>query len=643
MKNPASPIALACAALLSALPHSTPAQELPIATVVVTATRHAMLALDAPAALSVVTRRDLEARAADDLFDALRGEPGLTLQGRTIGGRKVLGLRGLDSKHTLFLIDGRRVGASDGIVGHSDFQYDWIPVEDIDRIEVVRGPLSVLYGSEAMGGVINVITRPAGDRWRTSARVDGGVATGQRGGDSQRASLRIDGPLAERLSLVAGAADSRRGALASIEDPRISELEGHRKSDVWMGLGWRPATAQRIDLDLRAGEETRVADARERSGRKRYHETVNALERSLASLGWSGDFDGDRQSAKLRAYQSRLDVENRRTAGVAINPPQRLTERVLEGQWRIARGSHALTTGFEARNELLADPGLPGGESLAEHRSLFLQDEWALRTTLNATLGVRHDRHSLYGNSTSPRAYLVWRGGSNWTLKGGVSTGFKAPNLKQIVPGARPEGPNSFLGNPALKPERSRGGELVLAFAEGARQAQLTLYQQRVSELIDVRLVSPGSVPGTGTYTYENISRARLRGLEASLVQPLGAGFTTQLAASKLSAEDGQGRPLERRPSYSASARLDWQQQAWRAGLRIERSGPQWLPATSGPAQRAPALTLAGAHAARTLANGIELSVGVDNLGNLRPVEKSALYTHAEAPRTWRMAISGQW
>ena len=129
----------------------------------------------------------------------------MSLQGRSIGGRKVLSLRGMDSKHTLFLVDGRRVGASDGVIGHSDFQYDWIAVEDIERIEVVRGPLSVLYGSEAMGGVVNVITRQAGDRWAGSGRVEGSRGRrGERGGDGHRAAVAVGGPLAAGLALRAG-------------------------------------------------------------------------------------------------------------------------------------------------------------------------------------------------------------------------------------------------------------------------------------------------------------------------------------------------------------------------------------------------------------------------------------------------------
>ncbi|HMQ74150.1 MAG TPA: TonB-dependent receptor plug domain-containing protein, partial [Rubrivivax sp.] len=220
-------------------------------TIVVTATRHAMLALDAPAAMSVVTREEIAARGADDVLDALRGETGVSLQGRSIGGRKVISLRGMDSKHTLFLVDGRRIGASDGVVGHSDFQYDWIAVEDVDRIEVVRGPLSVLYGSEAMGGVVNVITRQAGERWRGSGRVEGSVADTGRGGDGHRASVAVDGPLAAGWALRAGAAQARRGAVASPADARISELEGFDKTDGWIGLSWRPAGDHRGDLEHR--------------------------------------------------------------------------------------------------------------------------------------------------------------------------------------------------------------------------------------------------------------------------------------------------------------------------------------------------------------------------------------------------------
>ena len=641
------PIWLALAALLGAPAGAVGvASDAPVPQIVVTATRHAMLDIEAPAAMSIVTRRDIASRGADNVIEAIRGEAGVSLQGRSIGGRKVLSLRGMDSKHTLFLVDGRRVGASDGVIGHSDFQYDWIAVEDIERIEVVRGPLSVLYGSEAMGGVVNVITRQPGERWRFGVTAEGSRADDGRGGDGHRAAVHADGPLAAGLRLRAGAGRTRRSALTSPADARISEFEGRDKQDGWAGLVWQPAAGQRLDAEHRVTQEDRWADARERSGARRYHQTVNLMERTLSSLGWEADWPGATGLAtQLRAYHSVLDVENQRSAGVTINPPQRIDSRVLEGQARARFGTQDLTAGFEAHNEGLQDPGLPGGRAIAQHRALYLQHEQPLSSALRLTLGLRHDRHDLFGRQTSPRAYLVWHAGGPWTIKGGYSRGFKAPNLKQIVPGARREGPNTILGNPGLHPETSDGVELGFGWQRGDRAVQVMAFDQRVGNLIDVRLMSAGVVPGTGTYTYENLMRARLRGLESSAAGPLGGGFTGRVAYTYLDTKDGGGQRLDRRPRHSLTLRLDWQGGPWKAGLSGEHSADQRLPSLSigAPSQPVPGLTLIGAHLVRTLPAGLELTLGVDNVYDLRLSDKSPLFTHVEPPRTWRAALRGSW
>lgn len=639
-------LALAVAAGCAAAQSAT---EDPVQTIVITATRYAMLSVDAPAALSVVTRRDIEARGADNVIDAIRGETGLSLQGRAVGGRKVIGVRGMDSKHTLFLVDGRRVGASDGVIGASDFQYDWIAVEDIERIEVVRGPMSVLYGSEAMGGVVNIITRVPGERWRFGASTEASDADGGRGGGGWRLGARADGPLGGGMFLRAGVAASQVDAVASPTDPRLSELESRHKEDAWLGLAWRGLAGHRVELDHRQGTELREGGARERAGPRRYHVTTNDIERTVSSLGWDAEWGrsagGPALETQLRAYRTMIDVENRRTQGVAVNVPQRVEENVLEGQARKGFGVHALVAGFEARNESLEDPGLPGGRSILRHRSLFVQDEWRLASALTLTAGLRHDDHERYGHEWSPRVYAVWRVGGPWTVKGGYSHGFKVPNLKQVVPGARPEGPNTFLGNPDLKPERSDALELGVGYAAGALQAQLMAFDQRVDDLIEVRLVTPGPVPGIGTYTYENLAKARLRGVEASLSTPLGAGFTGALSATYLDAKNGSGQRLERRPRLSATARLDWQHGPWRSGLFVEHTGDQLLPATTpgAPAQPVPDLTLLGAHVSHTLSEGLEVALGVRNLTDVSLAEKSRLFTHAEAPRTVRLSLRGRW
>ena len=638
---------LALAAVMAAPAGAIGAEsDAPAQQIVVTATRHAMLDIEAPAAMSVVTRRDIESRGADNVMDAIRGEAGVSLQGNTIGGRKVLSLRGMDSKHTLFLVDGRRIGASDGVIGHSDFQYDWIAVEDIERIEIVRGPLSVLYGSEAMGGVVNVITRQPGDRWRFGVTAQGRLTGDSRGGDGHRAAVQADGPLTAGLALRAGAGHTRRSALTSPADVRISELEGRDKQDGWAGLVWRPAAGQRLDAEHHVTREERWADARERGGTRRYHQTVNLTDRTLSSIAWEADWPGAAGlTTQLRTYRTMLDVENQRTAGVAINPPQRIDDHVLEGQARAHLGAQDLTAGFEAHNEGLRDPGLPDGHSIAQHRALYLQLERPLTEALRLTLGLRQDHHDLFGRQTSPRLYLVWHADGPWTVKGGYSHGFKAPNLKQIVPGARREGPNTFLGNAGLRPETSDGIELGFGWQQGEHAAQVMAFDQRIDDLIDVRLVSAGTVPGTGTYTYENLVSARLRGIESSLSSPLGAGFSLGLAYTYLDARNGDKQRLDKRPRHSVTLRLDWQDGPWKAGLRGEHSAGQQLPSltTGAPSASVPGLTMIGAHLVRTLPAGLDLSFGVDNLGNLRPSDKSPLYIQVEPPRTWRTALRGHW
>ncbi len=648
-----TPLALALA-LAWALPMASRAQGAPgdasTQVVVVTASRHATLAVDAPAALSVVTREQIEARGADNVLDAIRAEPGLSLQGRAVGGRKVLSMRGLDARHTLFLVNGQRVSASDGVVGASDFQYDWLSTVDVERIEVVRGPLSVLYGSEALGGVVNVITRRPGAAWRFGAVAEALEADGGRGGDGWRAALSADGPLAAGLSLGVGVTASGLNPVASPADARLSELEGRDKTEGWLNLHWTPVAGQRVSLGHRSGDETRDGGARERSGARRYHWTFNDIARAMSDAQWEADWRnpwdaGQPLQTQLRAYRATLDVQNRRTANVPVNAPQTLQDEVIDGQVLLPLGASLWTAGMELRNEALEDPGLPGGRSLARHRSGFVQAELPLAAGVRLTAGLRADEHSLYGSELSPRVYAVWTIDSAWTLKGGYSHGFKAPNLKQIVPGTRAEGPNLVRGNAALSPELSDGVEAVLAWRRAGTEMQLVAFEHRVRDMIDLRLVAAGATPGTGTYVYENLSSARFRGLEASWLQRLGSGFTATLSYNYLEAHNATGQRLERRPRHSGAARLDWQQGPWRAGLDVQAYSGMLLPATAtgAAAVAVPAVTQVGGHLTQQLGKNLEWSLGVRNLGNVRLQDDSALYTQAEAPRTWRLTLRGRW
>lgn len=127
-------------------------------TMVVTASAIEQNLKDAPASISVITQQDLQRRPVQNLKDVLKEVPGVQLTNEG-DNRKGVSIRGLDSSYTLILIDGKRVNSRNAVFRHNDFDLNWIPVDAIERIEVVRGPMSSLYGSDALGGVVNIITK----------------------------------------------------------------------------------------------------------------------------------------------------------------------------------------------------------------------------------------------------------------------------------------------------------------------------------------------------------------------------------------------------------------------------------------------------------------------------------------------------
>lgn len=637
------PSVCAAAALL-ALAGASQAADSPDAAlprIVVSATRHAVPLADAPAAITIVDAEAVAERGTDNLLQALRVEPGVSAFGRPTGGRKSLSLRGMDPRHVLVLVDGQRISASDGLVGSSDFQLDWTGAVDIARIEVVRGPMSVLYGAEALGGVVNVITEPLTGELQARAFVEG--RDGLRGGDGHRLAAALRGGFGPALDFGIALSDARRESTPSQTDPRITAVEGRQPREAALKLQWRAAPGQRFGLDSRHGDEQRWLDARERSGLKRYHQSRHHLVRDHDALQWEADW-GEGRETLLRVYENRLAVSNVKTNGVASLRPNTLTDRVLEGQGSLPAGAGQLwTAGFELRDEQLANAGLPGGQASATHAGVYLQDEARLAPTLSLTAGARADHASRFGTEWSPRVYAVWKPAAGWVVKGGWGHGFKAPTLKQINPDYREdEGPNTYVGQAGLKPETNDSVEATLAWDTAAAGASLTAYRNRVRHLIVPVLLS--GTPASGLYQFRNIDAAVLQGLEAAAGWR-GGGWTLQAQAGLLSAHDDRGVPLEKRARRSWGLRADWAAGRWRVGGDVTtQSGLRLASAVAGqPPQVVPTLTIVNLHASAALGHGLTLRAGIDNATNLRLAPKSPLFSWEELPRSVRVGLEGRW
>jgi outer membrane receptor for ferrienterochelin and colicins len=610
-------------------------------TIVVTATATERNLDDAPASISVITREDLHQRPVQDLSDALRGTPGVVLSGVGLTRRGVR-IRGMDSEYTLTLIDGRRVNAASDAIAHADFDLGWIPVEAIERIEVVRGPMSSLYGSEALGGVVNVISRRATDAWRSSATWNGGSVAGDLGGNTYQGAFYAGGPLVEnQLGLSFYGETRHRGDIADPADERISEQEGRDSHSGNLVLTWTPDQAQRIDFSHLQGKEKRRRNALQAGSAPYVYETIDDIERRQTSFTHRGQWRWG--ESLVRAYRSTLDRENRRSRG-APTRPQHLLEDIIDGHLSLPLGErHRVTVGGEWRQEQLDDNTVAAsGHAETIQRAVFAQDEFELTDAWSLVVGSRADRHEKFGWHHSPRAYSVYHVNDRLLIKGGVGSGFKAPSLKQLSPEYSAVGGGgrfTIYGNPELKPETVTTYELAAGWRQGAWQLEAALFRNDLEDLIQTLCVANCGIRGAEVRNYINVAEARIQGLELAAKTELPAGFALDANYSWLDPEDrSTGLPLVERSRHNATARFGWEGTKLRAGLRGEYHGTQWQ--ASGTARvKLPAYTLWSLDVGYRVTDRVRLRAGIENLADERPTENSVLYAYAETGRYFNVGI----
>lgn len=628
------PTALALAWLTCLLPVASTAFASVSATnttdlkpVTVTATLSEQDTRKAPASVTLVTRTELEKVNPQNLLEAVRTVPGVTLSPRQVGGRKTISLRGMEGRHVLTMVDGRRIVATDDVVGHSDYQYGWIPMSAVERIEVIRGPMSTLYGSEALGGVINLITRKPTDHWEGEVGLHGAAT---EGGGSQRAgtvSVYAAGPLGKAASLRVSGYNASTPSLANPDDARYTELEGSRVHAGTIGTTLKPGEHQSLELNHFQGLEKRFYNDVSYAGIG--YENRYDIRRRQSDLAWRGDFGDVR--GQLRAYSGKTEITNSRTHGVAPTRPQTLEDDVIDGHVVTRMGDrHQLTAGGEARREKLQNAGLKNGHDEADHRALYLQDEATLADQLVLTTGLRYDHHDMFGHELSPRVYLVWEASPELVLKGGYGHAFKAPTLKQISPdyvGA--EGPHSFLGNGNIKPETLDSFELAADWQSGDVHLHATVFRSDVHDLITYRLLQV--IGPRRIYQYDNVDKARISGIETGFGWDINAAWSWQGGLTLLDTEDRiTGEALEYRPETSLSTHVDWTgRDGWSARVGTQRIGKQH--SSQG---ELPAYMLWNASVGRDIGAHLKLRLALENLGNVRLAEKSPLFGYAERGRT---------
>jgi len=523
---------------------------------------------DAPASISVITREDLQRKPVQNLNEVLKDVPGVQLTNES-DNRQGVSIRGLGSSYTLILVDGKRVNSRNAVFRHNDFDLSWIPAESIERIEVVRGPMSSLYGSDALGGVVNIITRKVGTQWDGTLSADTTVQEHRDRGDSGNGNFFASGPLVDDLLgvKVYGALGKRNkdqasSASGSTGQPRI---EGYTSRNANVEFSLTPDKDQDITFGYGMDRQDRDSDTLDK----------NRIERENYSLGHAGRWGV--ANTELRFYGEKIENKNAETITSKNN--------ALDGKVVIPLGDYTqfLTFGGEYRNDKLEDAVnmKNGGSVQANQYALFLEDEWHIFENLTLTGGVRMDDHENYGVNWSPRAYLVYNATDTVTLKGGWASAFKAPSLLQLSPdwlSGSCRGSCNVVGNKDLKAETSESMEFGLYYA-GQRgwledvTASATVFQNDIDDMITVirtanRSLAPSypnfagfDASGNPIFRYYNVNKARIRGLETELGLPVADKLNLRLNYTYNDARDlsnGGNKPLSELPFHTTNATLDW-------------------------------------------------------------------------------------
>lgn len=636
---------LPLAAMLTSLSLPVAADVLNLQSRVVTATATERSLQDAPASITVISREDIASRPVQDLEDVLRGTPGLQFNG--IGfGRRGISIRGMGEEQTLILVNGQRINTAASAIAHADFDLGWVPVEAIERIEVVRGPMSALYGSEALGGVVNVITRKATDEWRGNISLNGGVPDHSHGGQTHQLGVYAGGPLIENVLGLSFTGESRkRQETADRDDLALSELEGRESQSASVTLSWTPDTAQQIDLMVGSGREDRWRNMRSAGPTAPEYESHDDIEREQLSLSHTGNWSWGKST--VRAYRNTLERENSyNTSRLALsNPWQEMTDDIADASISLPLGErHLFSFGGEWRREELKDDSLASGKAKAVHRAVFLQDEIQLHEDWSLLLGSRFDKHEEYGWEKSPRAYLVYNYSDSLTIKGGGGRGFKAPTLKQLSPGYSAIGGGgqfTIRGNPDLSPELNTTYELNADYAGSGWSASAGIFQNNVKGLIQTVCVADCGIRGQELRNYENVDRARIRGLELGGEIDLPAHLHWGANYTYLDAIDrSNDQRLAGRSRHLANTHLKWTpKHSFSAQVRGEYVGSQ-VGYSRGSSYGLPAYSLWHLELSQQLTPDLTLRGGIENLSDERLADDNVLFNYPEPGRTYHVGLS---
>ena len=615
-------------ALISAFSHAAEekaVEQAEVDTVYVTAEKQLQQSLG----VSRISKDDIDKRpAANDISEFVRTMPGVNLTGNTAtgqrGNKRQIDLRGMGPENTLILIDGKPVNSRQSerisMRGERNTRGDsnWVPVEEIESITVLRGPAATRYGSGAMGGVVNIVTKKVSKEFKGQVNLYANQPQDSKEGATRRIGFNLSGPIIQDTlgfriygnlnKTDADAADINAGH----GNDSAAGVEGVRNKDIAGRLQWKISPAQTLILDSSYSRQGNIYNGDTQNSNPR-SALVNSLAdskaetarlyRSAYSLTHDGAWEwGDTKN--VISYER--TVNSHLPEGLAGGPEgsytgldfvqSRLKNLRFSSEANIPfklGADNVLTVGAEFTDSKLDDPAsntqgfkdqgktdafngisaTRGGKASQRNWAAYVEDNISLTDKTHLIPAIRFDHNSDSGRNWSPALNFSHQIGENWLVKGGIARAYKAPNLYQTNPdfilytrgqGCPLNAPNSvrcyYMGNGNLKPETSINKEIGLEFNKNGWQASATYFHNayRNKIVIGDQLIATSNI-GNWLLQWENTPKATISGIEGNLVIPLHDTLKWSNNFTYMhKSEDYQGNPLSLVPKHTINSTLSW-------------------------------------------------------------------------------------
>ena len=615
-------------ALISAFSHAAEekaAEQAEVDTVYVTAEKQLQQSLG----VSRISKDDIDKRpAVNDISEFVRTMPGVNLTGNTAtgqrGNKRQIDLRGMGPENTLILIDGKPVNSRQSerisMRGERNTRGDsnWVPVEEIESITVLRGPAATRYGSGAMGGVVNIVTKKVSKEFKGQVNLYANQPQDSKEGATRRIGFNLSGPIIQDTlgfriygnlnKTDADAADINAGH----GNDSAAGVEGVRNKDIAGRLQWKISPAQTLILDSSYSRQGNIYNGDTQNSNPR-SALVNSLAdskaetarlyRSAYSLTHDGAWEwGDTKN--VISYER--TVNSHLPEGLAGGPEGSYTGLdFVQSRLKNLRFSseanipfklgvdNVLTVGAEFTDSKLDDPAsntqgfkdqgktdafngisaTRGGKASQRNWAAYVEDNISLTDKTHLIPAIRFDHNSDSGSNWSPALNFSHQIGENWLVKGGIARAYKAPNLYQTNPdfilytrgqGCPIDAPGSvrcyYIGNNNLKPETSINKEIGLEFNKNGWQASATYFHNayRNKIVIGENIIATSNI-GNWLLQWENTPKATISGIEGNLVIPLHDTLKWSNNFTYMhKSEDYQGNPLSLVPKHTINSTLSW-------------------------------------------------------------------------------------